>query len=368
SYFLSINANDLIRYDDLFSSFAVNSIPYTVVLKPLAVYHIGKWSAVGKECGATHANTAINTVSYGNENISREIHDEQEATDRTEIPVQGRVTAKIAITERVTRGRLSNCSLADIRKRSGVVLLTTTNFAFLDMTLNMIESIKRAGLCVNTTVIAEDQKCHQYLKERVWDDPGVHVIMTNSGETESQLIRRYTRAYFRFFNKRQAYILALLEQGLDVLFTDSDTFWFRDPFPYFRGDFDMSMMDSKSPYPTRAENANFCAGFVYYKPTAVTIRFVKAWIQTMENNEKAGKIRADQGVMNSLLRSDDPVHVHVQPLDINLFPSGPKFYSLLAKTANYSAVVMHAASIRGHEAKIGKFKSSNMWLVNITTG
>ncbi|XP_038045140.1 UDP-D-xylose:L-fucose alpha-1,3-D-xylosyltransferase MGP4-like [Patiria miniata] len=312
------------------------------------------------ECSASHTNT-VSRGTYGN--ISREIQDEQKPAT-----IQGRVTAKISSTEGVTRGRLSNCSLADIRKRSGIMLLTTTNFAFLDMTLNMIESIKRAGLCVNTTVIAEDQKCHQYLKDRFKEEPGVHVIMTNSGETRSQLIPRYTREYFRFFNKRQSYILALLEKGLEVLFTDSDTFWFRDPFPYFQGDFDVSMMDSKSPYPTRTEKANFCAGFAYYKPTPVTIRFVKAWIRTIENNEKTGKIRQDQGVMNTLLRTDDPVHVRVQPLDIKVFPDGPKFYSLLAKMANYSPVVMHAATIRGHEAKIEKLKSSNMWLVNITTG
>ncbi|XP_022079549.1 UDP-D-xylose:L-fucose alpha-1,3-D-xylosyltransferase MGP4-like isoform X2 [Acanthaster planci] len=261
-------------------------------------------------------------------------------------------------------GPLSNCSLADVKMRPGVVMLTTTNFGFKDMTLNMLESIKRTGVCVNTTIIAEDQKCYRYLSQRAEGDPAVHVVLTNSGETTSKEIpRRQRKQYYALFNKRQEYFLGLLEQGYEVLFTDSDTFWFSDPFPYFKGDFDMSMIDPRSPYPTRTNRSHYCAGFAYFKPTNVTVRFVKAWIKTMRDNDKIGRLLADQDVMNMLLRGDRPMHVNVQPLDTNIFPWGPKFYELLAKKANYSTVVMHAASIRGYAAKVTKFKSSNMWLV-----
>ncbi|XP_038072869.1 UDP-D-xylose:L-fucose alpha-1,3-D-xylosyltransferase 1-like [Patiria miniata] len=264
-----------------------------------------------------------------------------------------------------TRGPLSNCSLADVKNRSGVVMLTTTNLGFMDMTLNMLESIKRTKVCVNTTVIAEDQKCYRHLSERAEGDPAVHVVLTNSGEsTSKEILRTKRRSYYALFNKRQAYVLSLLEKGLEVLFTDADTFWFRDPFPHFKGDFDMSMIDPRSPYPTRTDKAHYCAGFAYFKPTNVSVLFVKAWIKAMKDNEKAKKLVADQSVMNYLLHNDEPVHVNVQPLDTNIFPWGPKFYELLAKKANYSTVVMHAASIRGHAAKVKKFKSSNMWLVD----
>ncbi|XP_022097421.1 UDP-D-xylose:L-fucose alpha-1,3-D-xylosyltransferase 3-like [Acanthaster planci] len=266
-----------------------------------------------------------------------------------------------------THGSLSNCSLADVKMRPGVVMLTTTNLGFMDMTLNMLESIKRTGVCVNTTIVAEDKKCYQYLSKRAEGDPAVRVVLTNLGETTSkEILRTQRRQYYALFNKRQEYFLGLLERGYEVLFTDADTFWFRDPFPYFKGDFDMSMIDPRSPYPTRSERAHYCAGFAYFKPTKVTIQFVKAWIQEMRNNDKAKKLVADQSVMNYLLHEDKPVHVNVQPLDTNIFPWGPKFYELLAKKANYPTVVMHAASIRGRAAKVAKFKSSNMWLVNIT--
>ncbi|XP_038044735.1 UDP-galactose:fucoside alpha-3-galactosyltransferase-like [Patiria miniata] len=264
-------------------------------------------------------------------------------------------------------GSLSNCTLADIMKRPGVMLLTSTNLGFLDITLNMLESIKRIGVCVNITIFSEDQKCYRYLSERAEGDPAVHVVLTNSGEsTSKEILRTERHSYYALFNKRQAYLLAMLEQGLEVLFSDADTFWFRDPFPYFQGDFDISLIDSISPYPLRTPRGDFCAGFVYYKPTDATLQLVKAWIQTMQENDKKGKLLADQSVLNGLLKADKPVHINIKPLDTNIFPYGPKFYSLLAKKANYPTVVMHAASIRGRAAKIAKFKSSNMWLVNST--
>ncbi|XP_038044379.1 UDP-D-xylose:L-fucose alpha-1,3-D-xylosyltransferase 3-like [Patiria miniata] len=261
------------------------------------------------------------------------------------------------------RGQLSNCTLNDILQRPGVVMLTITNLGFLDMTMNMLASVRRVGICVNTTIIAEDEKVYKYLHKKAKGDPAVHVAMTNSGLMQpGEVKRKNARTYFDLLKKRQGYFLSLLEQGFEVLFTDSDTFWFRDPFPYFQGDFDMSMMDTNSPYPTRTSRAQHCSGFIYMKPTDVTLLFVKEWIRSLK-----GKHIMDQIVMNKLLQADQPVHVNIKPLDIKLFPPGPTFYEFLAKNASYSAVVMHAATIHGHDEKVQKFKSSNMWLVNASS-
>ncbi|XP_022090619.1 UDP-galactose:fucoside alpha-3-galactosyltransferase-like [Acanthaster planci] len=270
------------------------------------------------------------------------------------------------------RGRLSDCTLAEVAERTGVVILTTTNTAFLDMTLNMFESIKRLRLCINATIIAEDQRVYEYLHQLLEGDPGIHVLKTNSGEMgEEELDFIHNRPkYYGLMNKRQAYILTLLEQGLEVLFTDTDTYWFRDPLPYFHGDFDMYMVDLDAYSPRRNKGPariNFCAGFVHFKPTKETLRFVEAWIQTMTTHQRRGQHIPDQVVMNDLLRERKPVRIKVQPLDSNLFPWGERFYEMLAQGKNYPTVVMHAATIRGHKAKVEKFRSSGMWLVSNTS-
>ncbi|XP_038072993.1 UDP-D-xylose:L-fucose alpha-1,3-D-xylosyltransferase MGP4-like [Patiria miniata] len=280
------------------------------------------------------------------------------------------------ITE--TRGRLSDCTPADIRaRRPGVMILATTNTAFLDMTLNMLESIRRIRLCVNTTIIAEDRRVYEYLHQLLQDDPGIHVRMTNSGETGGTELTIHTRhGYYGLFNKRQAYILALLEQALEVLFTDTDTYWFGDPLPYFHGEFDMYMVDldaqdTNCPPMHSPPRVNFCAGFVHFKPTKVTLQFVKAWIRQMaakrDANREGGHTMPDQVFMNNLIRDGKPVQVKVKSLDSNLFPWGTGFYASLAHNKNHSAVVMHAAGIRGHKAKVDRFREAGMWLVNDTS-
>ncbi|XP_038073623.1 UDP-galactose:fucoside alpha-3-galactosyltransferase-like isoform X1 [Patiria miniata] len=264
------------------------------------------------------------------------------------------------------RGQLSNCTLADIKKRPGVVMLTTANLAYADVALNMLESVKRIGVCVNTTVIAEDQKAYDLLLKYAKGDPAIYVQKTNSGEMDAiEPSRRLGSHYYGIMNKRQAYILTLLEQGLEVLFSDSDTFWFRDPFPYFQGDFDISLRGFTK---TRiVSKTNFCAGFIYLKPTKATIQFVRTWVELMDNNKKKGSFTPDQTVMNGLLRADKPGHVNVRMLDADLFPWGPTFFDPSWQKQNHSTVVMHAASIRGHPAKLSKFNEFGMWLVNVTT-
>ncbi|XP_038071463.1 UDP-D-xylose:L-fucose alpha-1,3-D-xylosyltransferase 3-like [Patiria miniata] len=264
------------------------------------------------------------------------------------------------------RGQLSNCTLADIKKRPGVVMLTTANLAFVDIALNMLESVKRIGVCVNTTVIAEDQKAYDLLLKYAKGDPAIYVQKTNSGEMdEIEPSRRLGSHYYGIMNKRQAYILTLLEQGLEVLFSDSDTFWFRDPFPYFQGDFDISIRSFSK---TRIiSKTHFCSGFIYLKPTNATIQFVRTWVELLDNNKKKGKFPTDQSVMNGLLTADKPVHVNITILDEDLFPWGSTFFDPSWQKQNHSTVVMHAANIPGHPAKLSKFKEFGMWLVNVTT-
>ncbi|XP_022081086.1 UDP-D-xylose:L-fucose alpha-1,3-D-xylosyltransferase 1-like [Acanthaster planci] len=264
------------------------------------------------------------------------------------------------------RGRITNCTLENIQKRPGVVLLTTVNAAFLDVTVNMLLSIRRLQLCVNTTIIAEDRVVFEFLRRKSEGDPGIHVVLTDTGEVDSRAIPRKDRhAYYGFMNKRMGYTLGLLERGWDVLFSDGDLFWFRDPFPHFQGDFDMCLRGWD--YPVRLQKTVFCAGFIYLRPTNATLKFVRTWVEVMRSNRRKGRVVSDQTVMNGLLHQDQPVHVDIKPLHPNLFPWGSQFFDPSWQQENYSTVVMHAANIRGHAAKEKKFKEFGLWLVNATS-
>ena len=257
--------------------------------------------------------------------------------------------------------RLSDCTVEDVRKRPGVIVLTTTNTGFLDILLNLLESIKRTGVCPNVTIIAEDPQAYAFLLGISSGQPGLNVLKTSSGFMTPQKLMFGTKVYKELVNKRAEYLLSFLEKGLEVMFTDTDTFWFRDPFPYFQGDFDVAMLDELLNYPERNPTSRFCAGLAYFKPTERTLRFVREWVRRMKGDKKK-KRTPDQDVMNNMLLHDQPVHMEVRSLKPSFFPKGKLFYNNKWRRVNNNTAVMHSSMILGHDKKVTYYKEHNMWL------
>ena len=257
--------------------------------------------------------------------------------------------------------RLSDCTVEDVRKRPGVIVLTTTNTGFLDILLNLLESIKRTGVCPNVTIIAEDPQAYAFLLGISSGQPGLNVLKTSSGFMTPQKLMFGTKVYKELVNKRAEYLLSFLEKGLEVMFTDTDTFWFRDPFPYFQGDFDVAMLDEFMNYPERNPTSRFCAGLAYFKPTERTLRFVREWVRRMKGDKKK-KRTPDQDVMNNMLLHDQPVHMEVRSLNPSFFPKGRLFNNNEWRRENNNTAAMHSSSIFGHDKKVAYFKELNMWL------
>ncbi|XP_022100037.1 UDP-D-xylose:L-fucose alpha-1,3-D-xylosyltransferase 3-like, partial [Acanthaster planci] len=172
------------------------------------------------------------------------------------------------------------------------------------------------------------------------------------------------RALQKLVNRRHYYILSLLERGQEVLFIDADTFWFRDPFEYFHGNFDMSFVDERSPYPKRLPKRSLhCAGLGYFRPTNRTLRFVRKWISIIAEKKRPP---SDQGVLNYMMHNDIPEHVNVRPLPLAFFPHALIYYKDNWNKNHNGTIIVHNVGLRGHDAKMNKFKANGMWLVNVT--
>ncbi|XP_022083680.1 UDP-D-xylose:L-fucose alpha-1,3-D-xylosyltransferase MGP4-like [Acanthaster planci] len=249
------------------------------------------------------------------------------------------------------------CSVADIEKRPTTVVLATTNAAFLALTENMLESIKRTGACPNITVIAEDEPSYQYLTKRKNSQPGLHVQKTHFEITLSEHLVINSPMYNQFVNRRPGYILEFLEKGYDVLFVDSDTFWFKDPFKDFHGNFDIAMHNEKS-YP----NIAFCDGLAFYRCTENTFQFVKAWVFLLEIN-KRNKMTTDQSIMNGLIAQEHIPGLRIKVLDPDSYPDG-KLYFLTKdwREKHKKPTVLHLSFILGNSAKINKLRKVGLWL------
>ncbi|XP_030846021.1 uncharacterized protein LOC115925986, partial [Strongylocentrotus purpuratus] len=170
------------------------------------------------------------------------------------------------------------------------------------------------------TAIEEQDK---QLAGEVMQLAGVHVLQTQSGLASTNKLVFNTNEYKKFVNKRQRYILKFLEGGWEVLFTDVDTFWLRDPFPFLRGNFDLAM-EQDNYRKVKPNDRNYCAGFVYFRPTERTLKFVREWIRYMAEDKK---LKPDQVVMNHLIRTKKVPRLQVRVLNWDRFPNGKLFFN-----------------------------------------
>ncbi|XP_071789197.1 uncharacterized protein [Asterias amurensis] len=245
------------------------------------------------------------------------------------------------------------CTASDLQRRSGTILLTTTNSAYLDFTENWLESIRRTRACPNISVVTEDDQAFNNLSNKTM--AGLNVLKTQTAKSTTGKLVFNTKEYKKFVNKRQGYILDLLEQGWEVLFSDVDTFWLRDPFLFFQGNFDMALEeDNHNP-------ASYCAGFVYFRPTERTMQFVKEWIRFMANDKT---MKPDQVVMNIMIRRKVIAGLKLRVLDSNKFPNGKLFFDDEWRKDKKDFVVVHNNWIVGHDPKVERFQNCSMWLVD----
>ncbi|XP_038075389.1 UDP-D-xylose:L-fucose alpha-1,3-D-xylosyltransferase 1-like [Patiria miniata] len=242
-----------------------------------------------------------------------------------------------------------------------IVVLTSTNAGFLKLTENLLESIKRTTSSANITLIAEDEQSYSYLTNRSELYPGLRVQMTDTGLTTSKKLLIGTKTYKQFIKKRARYILQFLQSGVAVLFADSDTFWVKDPFKDFEGEFDFAAHNEEKP----PKRPIFCAGFAYYRPTENTLRLVKEWVQLLDTTDRN---TMDQVVLNRLINREIQKEVpglKIKTLDPNQYPDGRLDYRIPGwKEPRYDEItVVHLSYIRGYNAKVQKFRELGWWLV-----
>ncbi|XP_038058207.1 UDP-D-xylose:L-fucose alpha-1,3-D-xylosyltransferase 3-like [Patiria miniata] len=285
--------------------------PYPQVVVDKSWVSSGAVIELGSEQG-TNANSTLSSgkIDNGPQIIKRKLVGNATTGKMGNASVQGSTVISASSTTSLF------CSPADIERRSATVVLTTTNAGYLDVTENMLESIKRTRACPNITVIAEDEPSYQRLTQRIQSQPGLHVQRSPLGATESKSLKLHSPDYNRLVSRRPWYVLKLLEKGYDVLFVDSDTFWFRDPFKDFQGDFDIAMHNEK------VDVAAFCDGFAYYRPTENSIRFVTEWVHSLDKNKHS----ADQIIMNQLISRKLFPRLKIKTLNETNYPDGKKYF------------------------------------------
>ncbi|XP_072044738.1 uncharacterized protein [Amphiura filiformis] len=237
------------------------------------------------------------------------------------------------------------------------VVLATANSAYLDFTENWIASMQDCGVWPNVTIIAEDEAAYQTLRNRKYLID-IHVTRADQLSSGENLVFD-TPEYKRFVNKRAEYILSYLQSGYNVLFSDVDTYWVSNPFPYFEENYDIFIQLDQGPPKPQV----LCAGFVFYRATKMTITFIETWIKRMETSNHT---IPDQQMLNRLIRNKSITDLKWKVMEPDTFVSGRDYFNDEWRLQNphVKPVMLHNNWVIGHDVKVDRFKKLGFWIID----
>ncbi|XP_071490368.1 uncharacterized protein [Diadema antillarum] len=228
------------------------------------------------------------------------------------------------------------------------VILTTSNYGFVNMTKNWLKSLRNSGVQERVVIIAEDKASHSEL--RAIRRPNLTVEYTELGRSQRKVMTWGEQSYRDFVSKRAIYILRLLRRGVDVLFSDADVVWLKDPLPVFTPpEYDV--------YYSKANQMLACVGFAYYAATEQTIKLMEEWIIRMRSNPTM----QTQVILNRIITSKYIPSLKVGILDQSAFTNVKGYKNSSAGTEREDIYMVHVNSVTGSSEKTDILKSINLW-------
>ena len=158
-------------------------------------------------------------------------------------------------------------------------------------------------------------------------------------------------------------IYASLLQAVNVLWSDTDIVYFKDPFKkLYTIQKPISIQNN-----TNQDNINnnLCAGFMLFKNTEQSKVFLHKCIDHINNDYErliVSKSDADQGIINKF---NDPNIINV--LSVNEFPNGLVWWGKdTIKPLDFdrrNSYLVHNNWIVGLDNKVKRFKESGLWFI-----
>jgi rhamnogalacturonan II specific xylosyltransferase len=222
------------------------------------------------------------------------------------------------------------------------IIMVSANSGYLDFFLNWFAAYKKLNLLYHIIVIAEDKNFSSYINTHKGSE--MEIIKSEFHDIKDAV--SFGSKQFNILSvRRHGYILKQLIKGSNVIFSDIDTVWLKNPIPYFNGNFDMWMqLDAKT---------MFCPGTMAIKSSEITVSFFKNLTHGLSL-----KVQADQPFINKLIRSSK---INIAALPTEQFPSGRQYFKQFSYDERSKAVVVHNNWIAGHEAKRNRFISFDLW-------
>lgn len=255
-----------------------------------------------------------------------------------------------------------------------VVVLLTCSDGFFDMWTNWLLMFERLAI-PNLPVLffGEDEKayekCLQQAKDRgnekthngeyhadltclPWD----YVFSKDGQSKEIGAFGFRDQAYKKMMAQRPAIIHRLLKSGLNIIFSDVDVVWRKNPIPYFHKQFKNDHGEDVHII-AQPDGPWLCAGFVIYRFFPETIAHVDLWRKGLE-----GKESRNQLLFNDLIKRPD-LNIRAEALPSKYFPDGISYFHHMSEEERNEAVVVHNNFVVGYRKKVQRFKKFGLWVV-----
>lgn len=228
----------------------------------------------------------------------------------------------------------------------------------LDTTLNWLHHFAALNLKMPLVLVCEDKA----LADEEWkalkkyrELLNFRVVRAGSAGAEAE---HYfgSDGYNKIVSRRGYHLRNLLQEGKDIIYSDVDTVWIKDPRPYLRpGSGENRMMWGAPGF--NGYHPEICTGFLAVRSTPETTRLMQMWGDALNDGQDR-----NQPMFNEILKNRSGEHgvTDVGVLYESNFPRGDQYF-LKKKWNRKPAVVVHASWIKGNDEKVKAFSSKGLW-------
>ena len=304
------------------------------------------------------------------EDVSSEAKDVSSEADDTQDDSETKDVSKYTLTKEMAE------SVAKLRDASepGPVVVTWANYHYLDFVLNWVHHIKLTG-CKSYLVGAMDNELLEILASK-----NIPVFAMSSGLTLDDF-GWGSSTFHKMGREKISLLQTFTSWGIDVIISDVDTVWLRDPVPYMEKYPEADILVSSDhlaattqdegleKYPEAGSAANI--GVMMFRPN--TSSFVDAWVDALDKDPQYW----DQNAFNDLFRvgmdlsdtrEDRLFKVYNETLllgilPVSLFCSGHTYFvQNMPEKIGVKPYVVHATfQYSGTPGKRNRFREALLW-------
>ena len=259
------------------------------------------------------------------------------------------------------------------RVLNNTLILIPLNMGYLEFGLNLLCSLRKLKID-NYIFLAMDEKVLDVLLAKripVYMDKALPFVMSEAG--------RYGEDKFhRLLCLKLLPVINLLKKGVNVLFTDADIVWLRDPTPHLRWDLDLTItiggcqthLEDNSGW---ALKNSMCTGFYFAQATPAMIDlFSRALDRCKSLSDDEDEKVDDQVALNELTVRDMELAMNDDAFKMKYsygyfdgcrFANGCVFFKHLCKGMKgyKEEVIVHANYLVGKKEKIHNLNRTGLW-------